>query len=228
MDVFECIKTRRSIRKYLQKPVEFDKLTLILEAASKAPSSGNLQDYRFIVVTDKEAINGIAKHCTEQYWISQAPLLIVVCADFEKNKAYYGLRGERLYAVQNAAAATQNLLLAAHGLGLSSCWVGSFDEGYVSDTLGVPENVRPQAILTLGYADEEPREREEEPIETFVYFNSYGNKIENLNMLLREYNKEIEKILKKAEPKVEGAAAKIKGHAKSLFEKAKKSVERKK
>ena len=223
MDTLNCIMSRRSIRNYLRKPVEFDKLTLLLKAASKAPSAGNLQDYRFIVVTDKDVIKGLADHCTEQYWIGQAPVILVVCSDTERTESYYGLRGQRLYSIQNAAAAIQNILLAAHNMGLGACWVGSFEEDYLLSILGIPDDVRPQAIITIGYADGEPIEREEESIDSMVYFNKYGATIENMNLLLREYNKEIEKITKAVDPVTDDAVKKIGEHAKKLVKKAKKS-----
>ncbi len=227
MEARDCINTRRSIRKYLQKPVEFDKVTAILEAATKAPSAGNTQDYRFIVITDKDLIGKIAEHCTEQYWITTAPLIIVVCADLEKAKAHYGIRGERLYTTQNAAAAIQNMLLTAHNLELGSCWVGSFDEDYVNDLLGIPGHARPQAIIPIGYPDEEPREKEEKPIEDMVFFNSYGNKIENMHFVTQEYNKEISKMLKKTEPAVQSGLEKLKTEAEKLFDKARDKVKKK-
>ena len=226
MDTLNCIFDRRSTRSYLSKPVEFDKLALILKAGSKAPSAGNLQDYKFVVVTDKSLIREIADHCTDQFWIAQAPALIVVCADSERTEAYYGLRGQRLYAIQNSAAAIQNMLLAAHNMGLGACWIGSFDESYLIDELKIPETVRPQAILTIGHPHGEPVEKEEEPLDSMVYFNKYGNPIENMNILLREYNKEIEKVVKRADPVVEDAFQKIKKHANEFLSGAKKNIQK--
>lgn len=226
MDGLNCIFNRRSIRKYLKKPVEFDKIAVILKSATKAPSAGNLQDYRFIVLTDKTVIRHVADHCTEQYWIAQAPVLIVVCADTERTEAYYGLRGQRLYSVQNAAAAMQNILLAAYDLGLGSCWIGSFEEEYLADALSIPDNVRPQGIITLGYADGDLLEREEMDINTMVYFNKYGNPIENMNTLLREYNKEIEKIVTLPEPIVDDVFDKLKSAVKKTYHKAKENIKK--
>ncbi len=211
----------------MQTPVEFDKVTAILEAATKAPSAGNMQDYRFIVITDKDLIGKIAEHCTEQFWIATAPLLIVVCTDIERTKAHYGLRGERLYATQNAAAATQNMLLTAHNLDLGTCWVGSFDEDYMSDILKIPKHARPQAIIPVGYPDEEPREKEETPIEDMVYSNAYGNKIENMHFVTQEYNKAIEKLIKKTEPIVESGVEKLKQQAQKAYEKARDKISKK-
>ena len=228
MDGISCIFKRRSVRNYLQKPVEFDKIAVILKAGAKAPSAGNIQDYRFVLVTDKKVIQNIADHCTEQFWIAKAPVLIIVCSDTDRTESYYGLRGQRLYSVQNAAAAIQNMLLAAHDLSLGSCWVGSFDEDYVKSTLSIPEHIRPQAIVTIGYQDGEPDKREEAPLDTLVYFNSYGSSIENVHLLLREYNKEIEKIMKMPEPAVDNAIEKLKTHAKKLYHKTKENLKKNK
>ena len=214
MDLYKAIRERRSIRKYSSKPVDFDKITLILESGLKAPSAGNLKDTKIILITEKKIIAQVADHCTEQYWISQAPVLFVVCADTEKPERYFGLRGQRLYSVQNAAACIQTMMLAATEFGLSTCWVGSFDETYLSDALGIPEKVRPQAIITLGYGDEEPQPLPEHDISINVFFNKYGNRIKNLNKLMKDYNKEIEKLLAKVEPHTEKMLDKVKGFLK--------------
>ncbi len=156
MDVLEVIFTRRSVRRYRDIPVEWDKVGKILEAGRSAPSAGNLQGWKFVVITDPAKIKLLAEAALQQYWMASAKVHIIVVAQFEKARRFYGIRGERLYAVQDCAAACQNMLLAAHFLGLGACWIGAFDEDSVKRTLGVPEEARPQAIITLGYPDEEP------------------------------------------------------------------------
>lgn len=227
MDAIECIYNRRSCRKFLQKALEFDKVMMCIEAGTKAPSAGNIQDYRFILVSNKEKIYQIAEHCIEQYWIQEAPVLIVVVADTDLSEEFFGLRGQRLYAIQNAAAATQNILLAAHALGLGACWVGSFDEEYLQDALGMPDTARPQAIIALGYAAEEPKPREQKPLRMLVSFNAYGASIKNMNILLNEYNKEIERLFKETEKKGKKGFEKIKEHAKKFYEKTKQDLKNK-
>ena len=157
MEVFECINTRRSIRNYLDIPVEWDKVGTILEAGRLAPNSGNIQDYNFIVVQDEEKRKTIAEASLRQHWMSKAPVYIVVCADLKKSERFYGVRGNRLYSIQNCAAAIENMLLTANSLGLGACWVGAFDENVVSRVLGIPDYARPQAIITIGYSDEKPK-----------------------------------------------------------------------
>lgn len=228
MDVFECIQTRRSVRNYSSRNVGFDKLTLILEAATKAPSSGNIQDYRFVIVNDREKIRALAEHCNEQHWIATAPVLIVVCADTEKTETYYGLRGQRLYATQNSSAAVQNILLAAHALGLGACWIGAFNEEFVSDEFNILDKVRPQAIITIGYQEGPLDPKTENDLESMIFFNSYGARVENMNMLLREYSKEIDKALMKGDKELDKGLKTFKGKLGSLFNKVRERFEKNK
>jgi len=187
MDTLEAINRRRSIRKYLDRPVEFEKITTILDAARKAPSAGNLQDWAFIIITEKALIKQTADYSVEQYWIATAPVVIIVCALPEKHEMYYGLRGKRLYNIQDCAAAIENLMIAATNLGLGTCWIGAFEEEKLRALFTIPPEVRPQAIITLGYSDETPQERELVAIENIVYFNRYGMRIEKLHIVLRDY-----------------------------------------
>jgi len=193
MNTLEAINARRSIRKYLDRPVEFEKLTTIMDAAIKAPSAGNLQDWKFVLVTERGLIKQVANYSIEQYWIQTAPALIIVCAVPEKHEMYYGLRGKRLYNIQDCAASIENILLSATELGLGSCWIGAFEEEKVRALFGIPPDVRPQAIISLGYSDETPKERQLVPIENSVYFNRYGNKVEKLHIVFRDYSVEWQK-----------------------------------
>jgi len=193
MELLDAINRRRSIRKYLDRPVEFEKLTTIIDAARKAPSAGNLQNWAFIMVTERSLIKQISEYCVEQYWVQTAPVLIIVCALPEKHEMYYGLRGKRLYNIQDCAAAIENLLLAATDLGLGSCWIGAFEEDKIRSALVIPPDVRPQAIVTLGYSDEVPVERSLVPIENIAFFNRYGMRVEKLHIVLRDYSVEWQK-----------------------------------
>ena len=193
MNTLEAINARRSIRKYVDKPVEFEKLTTIMDAAIKAPSAGNLQDWKFIIVTDRTMIKQVASYSLDQYWIQTAPAIIIVCAVPEKHEMYYGLRGKRLYNIQDCAAAIENILLASTELGLGSCWIGAFEEEKLRTLFEIPPDVRPQAVITLGYSDETPKDRSLVPIENMVYFNRYGNKVEKLHIVLRDYSVEWQK-----------------------------------
>jgi len=188
MDTLEAIERRRSVRRYLDRPVEFEKITALLDAARKAPSAGNLQDWNFIIVSEKDLVKQAAQYCVEQYWIQTAPIMIIVCALPEKHEMYYGLRGKRLYNIQDCAAAIENMLLAATDMGLGTCWIGAFEEEKIRALFAIPQDVRPQAIITVGYGDETPPERSLTGIENITFFNRYGMKIERLHIVLRDYS----------------------------------------
>ena len=181
MELSEAIKKRRSIRKYLDKPVDWDKIGKIIDAARCAPSPGNVQDYRFIVVTDKEKIAKLSDAALEQRFVEQAPVVIVVCSDIEKIKRAYGVRGERLYSIQGCAAAIENMLLRITDLGLGSCWVGAFDEARVRSVLAIPDTARPQVILPIGYPDEKPEMPLRQELVDITFFESYGNRIKDVD-----------------------------------------------
>jgi nitroreductase len=201
MDVFEAIKDRRTIREFSQAPIEFDKLTAIIEAGTYAPSSGNLQNWKFIIVTNKDIIKDLHNYCLDQVWISSAQALIIVCALPEPASEKYGLRGERLYTTQNIAACAQNMLLTAHALELGAAWIGAFDEDKISSIFEIPPNARPQAIIALGYPDYEPPEKIMQPLSSQVYFNSYGMTIKDLAGVLKEYYHEVQRAKKIAKQK---------------------------
>jgi nitroreductase len=156
MELFEALNNRRSIRKYRRAPIPEDHLTRILEAAIQAPSAGNLQPWRFVVIRDTRRKIAIAEAALRQSMIAEAPVVIVVCADQQRSKRYYGERGVNLFCIQDTSAAVQNLMLAAFALGLGTCWVGSFDEKKVSSILHAPDGVRPVAIIPVGYTTDHP------------------------------------------------------------------------
>src|SRR3989344_3772271 len=149
MDFPTVIEKRRSVRGFLEREVEFEKLGNILEAARLAPSSGNIQDTKFIVVYLEKTKEQLVEASVHQEWMGSAPIIIVVCADTKIGKEQYGSKGE-LYSIQNAACATQNILLAAVNEGLGACWVGAFDEDKVKSILEI-KDARPLALVPIGY-----------------------------------------------------------------------------
>ncbi len=171
----ECLKIifdRVSIRRFKPDPIPEDVLLEILRAGNAAPSAGNLQARDFIVVTDEKTKFEIAKASLEQMFIAEAPVVIVVCANYPRSMRVYGERG-RLYAEQDATAAVENILLAAHALGLGSVWVGAFHEPLISDILGIPDYARPIAILPIGYPAEQPEKRNRYPIEELIHWEKW-------------------------------------------------------
>ena len=175
-DIIDLIKSRRTIKHFLPKYVDWDKISKIIDAGRHAPSSGNVQNWKFLVILEPDMKQKIAEASYEQYEISLAGVLIIVCAEPEKAERYYGLRGERLYTIQNCAAAIQNMLIEAESLGLGTRWIGGFDEEAVKSLCQIPEEVRPQAIIAVGYPKEIPAKPPKYPLESLVYFHKWRNR----------------------------------------------------
>ncbi|MBP2652910.1 MAG: nitroreductase [Firmicutes bacterium] len=156
-DVFDAMREVHSVRSFKNEQVPEPTLTRIMEAACWAPSAGNLQPWYFYVVTNEELKGKIADVCFEQQQVSEAPTIVVVLADPARSNERYGERGAQLYCLQDTAAATNNILLAADGLGLDTCWVGAFDEVAVQRLIEAPPRLRAVAIVCLGYGNERDR-----------------------------------------------------------------------
>ncbi|WP_371370905.1 nitroreductase family protein [Sporomusa aerivorans] len=160
-DIFDCIRESHSIRNFKSEQIPEPTLTRILEAGNMAPSAGNLQPWYFYVVQDSAVKEKLAAAAFEQEQITDSPTVIVVAADPARSNERYGERGAQLYCLQDTAAATQNILLAAEGLGIGACWVGAFDEVKVAEAVKAPPRLRAVAMICLGYSDEQPKQYKE-------------------------------------------------------------------
>jgi nitroreductase len=158
MSVLDIIRKRQSVRKYLDKPVEDEKLKLVLEAARLAPSSSNSQPWRFIAVKDK-GLRSKLMHAVPlgvaaiNKFIDEAPVVIVGCVTpgfFQKVSSLFGRENH----IVDVSIAMEHMVLAAEELELGTCWIGWFDEGKVKKLLNVPKNAKVVAMLTLGYPTE--------------------------------------------------------------------------
>lgn len=176
MNVFECIFNRRSIRSFKSDAVDDKLIGVMLYSATHAPSSGNTQEWHFIVVKDEEIKKKLAESALRQRFIADAPVVIAVCIDKERAELRYGKRGEAFYSVQDTANATIIMMLAAHALGLSTCWVGAFDEDRVGHILELPNQLRPIAIVPVGYSDETPIKPRRVPFEQLTSVDTFGKK----------------------------------------------------
>ncbi len=185
MEVLEAIKSRRSIRQYKTTPVEDKTLELVLDAARLAPSWANTQCWRFIVVRDpgtKDKLAGTlssgrpdGKNPANEA-LKNAPVVIVSCAELEKSGYYHGEpttdKGD--WYMFDVALAMQNLVLAAHSVGLGTVHVGLFDAEKIAAILGVPQGFCVVSLTPLGYPDEvrDPRPRKE--LSEIVFYDKYG------------------------------------------------------
>jgi len=221
MEVFDAIRSRRSIRKYKDKEVPWDNIVTILDAGKYAPSAGNLQNWKFIVVKNDGKRAAITKACLQQEWMETAPIFIVVVAEPEKAERYYGTRGARLYTIQACAASVQNMLLTAHSLGLGTCWLGAFDEDEIWRLLNLPEGKSVQAVITIGYADETPDQPPKYRIEHTMFFEKWWGRLEPPRTHLGYWSVSNEKMIHAGKKMAKKAHKKIKDHIKKRVNKKK-------
>ncbi|MFC1594270.1 nitroreductase family protein [Candidatus Omnitrophota bacterium] len=150
MDVMKAIQTRRSVRSYEDTPVTKEKLQSILEAARLAPSAGNRQEWRFIVVRDHATRQKLMAAAKDQAFVGQAPAVIACCAETDGHTMTCG---QLCYPI-DVAIAIDHVTLAATAEGLGTCWVGAFHEDRVKDILQIPREIRVVELVTVGYAND--------------------------------------------------------------------------
>lgn len=172
-DILKVIKERRSVRKYKPDKLPKEDLNEILEAGRWAPSSGNTQPLELVVVDDHNKKKQLARAAHGQSFISEAPLVIVACANVPRTERRYGKRGAELYAIQDTAASIQNIHLAAKSMGYATCWIGAFNEKKVRETIKTPEKVKPVAIIPLGRPNENPKPPKRRGLQEIIHKNTY-------------------------------------------------------
>lgn len=209
MEVMDALLTRRSIRRFADIPIPMQRIGPILEAGRAAPSAGNLQTWKFIIVTEESQRKEIADACYQQFWMAKAPVIIVVVAEVDKCAQYYGARGEKVYSIQNTSAAVMSMLLAIHAQGLASCWVSAFDEGMVSRICGIPDTAAPHAILPIGLPDEKVPAPPRYNVEILTFFGSYNRRTVDKDWVLGHYSVYVEQALSKGKEFVEKLAKKL-------------------
>ena len=153
MDVLKAVQKRYSCRAYQARPVEKEKLEAILNAARLAPSARNIQDWRFVVVTDEQKRKALAHASADQAFVGQSPVVIAGCSCTNKRMNLCA----QPYASINVSIALEHIALAATSLGLATCWIGSFVPQQVRAILGIPTSIEIVELMTLGYADDEKK-----------------------------------------------------------------------
>lgn len=181
MPLIDLLKQRRSVRNFLDKPVEREKIMTCLEAARLAPSASNSQPWSFLVVDDpvlrdrlcKDALSGpylINSFC------KKAPVMLVVISEQSKflTKIAAVFRGTQFYLIDIGIAA-EHFVLQAEELGLGTCWIGWFNEKAVKKLLSIPENKKVDILLAVGYRDTSKSfsNQKREKLEDIIAFNNY-------------------------------------------------------
>jgi nitroreductase len=200
MDFFECVLNFGKTTKFLPKDVDDRTIGILLHVATHAPSAGEVKEWHFFVVRDKEIKEKLANAALMQKFISLAPVVIVIAADLEKVALKYAERGERLYAIQDCSHAAMLIVLAAYALGLGSYLVRSFDETEVRKILEMPEHMRPMVLIPIGYPSETPERIRSIPFENVSWLNKYGERFKVEEKDVVDF---LEKKFKKPEEKKE-------------------------
>ncbi len=168
MAVLEAIKKRYSCRNYLEKSIEKEKLNEILEAARLAPSAKNLQDWRFVVVTDKDKKKKIAEAANNQMFLEKAGAIIVACTNSD-----YVMRCGQAAGVIDVSIALEHICLQATELGLATCWIGAFYPEKVKPVVSIPDDITIVELLAVGFPADKPKGPGREPIEKIACFNTW-------------------------------------------------------
>lgn len=170
MNVYEAIKTRRSVRAYQDKPVPAEVLTRLLNAARLAPSGSNRQPWKFVVVTNPQTRKQLAVAAKNQGFVAQAPVVIVAV----------GLEPDRFMSCDipadpvDVAIAIDHITLAAVEEGLGTCWIGAFYQDKVREILQVPSSLKVIELLTLGYPADSPRPKTRKALEEIVCHEKFS------------------------------------------------------
>lgn len=177
----KLVASRRSVRHYLSKPVEREKILTCLEAARLAPSADNSQPWRFLILDDPAVIGRFAKEAFSGiYFISrfaaQAPVLILLLArlDLIANRIGNQVRDLKFYLI-DVGIAGEHLVLQAEELGLGTCWIGWFNEGKTRRFLKIPKRYKIVSLIAIGYPEKKPTgKKKRKPLEKIAWFNRLG------------------------------------------------------
>lgn len=220
MELDKAIEQRFSVKSFTSKHIDFGIISKLLDSAIKAPSAGNLQDWRFVVVTDPVKKSHLGKACRDQSWVGQASAVIVVCSDLTNLQRFYNDRAE-IYGIEDCSAATQNILLKATDLGVNSTWISAFDEDEVARILRTPDHFKIVSVVPLGYSEEKGYEKKRNELNTVTYFDEYGNATINPSAfpIVKEENVTA---VKEAAKESKGFFSKLKDKLKDVREEMKK------
>ena len=170
MEFYDALKARRSIRQFTSRPVSADEIMKLVDAAVSAPNACNMQSWHFYVVTDGSVKKRLAEENAIAAWATTAPVMFVVCTAAQKICERFGPVGEELFAIQDTAAAIENILLCAADMGLGGCFMGAFDKEKFRAAVGIKEEHKPVAVVPVGEPANILPPRARNPIEYAVTF----------------------------------------------------------
>jgi nitroreductase len=174
MDFDEVVRRRKMIREYQQdRPIPAEIINKLLKNAHRSPSAGHTQVQEFIVVIDPITKRKLCQASLEQHQVEDASVIIVVCSNTSRSVNRYGNRGTDFYSVIDGAFASMIILQSAINEGIGASFVGAFEDNKVSRILGLPVQVKPIGIITLGYPAEKPEKFERIGLDNLVHYERY-------------------------------------------------------
>jgi nitroreductase len=174
MELNKVIQSRRSIRKFSDKKPDWRKIIEAIDAARYAPMAGNIFSLKFVLIDEQEKINKIADFASQDF-IKIAKYAVVFVTEPARTLNSFGKEKGYDFCKQQAGAAIQNFLLKLTEFGLSTCWIGYFNENKIKKLLNIDEECVIEAIFPIGYANEKPKNRNVRDLNNFLYFNGWGN-----------------------------------------------------
>jgi len=169
MEVYEAMEKRYSVRDYTDQPVEKEKLERVLNAARIAPSAGNRQDWKFVVVTDTELRKEMAA-AADQKLLAKAPVVIAGVATNPERQ----MRCKVLSGTVDLAIAIDHIALAATAEGLGTCWIGSFDQDACCNLMEIPAGAKIIELLVLGYPADAPKEKSRKTMDEVICYERFS------------------------------------------------------
>lgn len=176
MEFDNVIKKRSSVRDFTKNKAPWKSVLEAIDSANQGPFAGNHNHLKFLIIEDKETIKFIA-HQSEQHWISQAGIIILILSDDTHLENIYGERG-RVYSRQQAGAAIQTILLKLVDLNLATCWVGSYNDEIIKEKLKIPQHIQIEAILPIGYEDKKAKteKKVKKSLDTVLFWELWNQK----------------------------------------------------
>lgn len=172
MEFDKVISKRKSVKSFKNKKASWKDALEAIDSAIQAPFPGNHNHLKFLIIEDQETINKISE-LSNQSWINNVGLLVVVCSDDKWLEEQYGDRG-RVYSRQSAGAAIENMILKLTDMGLDSCWVGEYKDADIRRILKAPSNIQIEAIIPIGYEQNKSSKKRKLKLENVLFWEKWG------------------------------------------------------
>ena len=174
MEFDSVVEKRKSTHAFKSKKVNWRDILDAVDATGQGPFADGKNNLKFLILEEPDKINKIAEFA-DQLWINEAPALILVCSDDTNLENLHGERG-RVYSRQQAGAAIQTFLLKLTDIGLSSCWVGSYSDELIKQSLDIPSHIQIEALIPVGYESGKSVKKKKKSLENSIFWENWDNR----------------------------------------------------